>query len=163
MTVARWRWFDVLGLVASRRGRLSVPAIAAPVNLAIPVISGLAQVGQPLVCSPGEWAGHPFPTLSYQWLRDGFDLLGASSAEYGLTPFDAGHDIACRVTAINAAGSATAASLGIVIPETILGDVWPTAGVWPADGVWPSDTGPEPEPPAWPTAGVWPTSGTFYG
>ena len=47
-------------------------ALAAPVNLTPPVISGTAQVGQTLtVVSDGDWSGNPAPSLARQWLRNG--------------------------------------------------------------------------------------------
>lgn len=153
----------ILGLVAGRRRRAAAPVVAAPVNLAVPVLSGVAEVGQALAASPGLWTGSPFPAFAYQWLRDGVPLLGATAPVYALTPFDEAHEVSVRVTATNVAGSASAVSAGVVVAAPpVTGDVWPTSGVWPGSGVWPSDTGPDPEPGAWPSFGVWPSSGLFY-
>ena len=81
----------------------NVPAVG-PQNTAPPAISGT----QRLTCNPGTWTGFPAPTLTIEWLRDGTVI--ATGPTYDLTAADLGHAITCRVTATNAAGSATATS-----------------------------------------------------
>jgi hypothetical protein len=41
----------------------------APVNTALPVISGAVVVGSLLATTPGTWTGSPTPSYTYQWLR----------------------------------------------------------------------------------------------
>ena len=60
-------------------------------------ISGTAKVGKKLTAKAGTWK--PAPTLSYQWLRDGKNIKGATRATHALTTSDAGHKISVRVTA----------------------------------------------------------------
>ena len=67
-------------------------------------VSGGSQVGDELFCSEGSWAGNP--TYSFQWMRDGAEIPGATEQSYTVTSADLGSVIQCRVTASNAAGSA---------------------------------------------------------
>ncbi|MFM7030197.1 MAG: S8 family serine peptidase [Micrococcales bacterium] len=57
-----------------------------------PVISGTPRFGQVLSASPGTWdAG---VKLSYQWLRDGQPISGATFSRYTLVGSDIGHQVA---------------------------------------------------------------------
>jgi hypothetical protein len=71
---------------------LTQPPVAAAVSL-----TGTARVGQVLTASATSWdysAG-----TSYQWLRDGQPIDGASASSYQLLATDATHAIAVRVSA----------------------------------------------------------------
>lgn len=94
----------------------SAPAGAAPVNTALPVITGTPRVGQVLSGSTGTWTGTPTPTYARQWLRNGAVIEGATGATYTLVAADAGANITLRVTASNSVGSvpATSAAVGPV-------------------------------------------------
>ncbi len=87
---------------------------AAPANRALPTISGAAKIGKKLKASHGFWSGSP--TLTYRWLRcssAGTSCKGiakATASAYVLVKADAGHRIEIRVTATNAAGTASATS-----------------------------------------------------
>ena len=61
-----------------------------------PTISGTATVGSTLTATPGTWS--PTATLTYQWLRDGVAITGATSNKYVLVAADAGHKITVTVT-----------------------------------------------------------------
>ena len=67
-----------------------------PVNSALPVVSGIAQVGQVLSMSPGVWSGVPAPSLTEQWQRcdsGGANCVAIGSATgstYLVSPTDAG-------------------------------------------------------------------------
>ena len=88
---------------------------AAPVDASAPLISGSARAGGILACAPGSWSGAP-TAFAYSWLRDGAALTGASVATHLVTAADAGHALACAVTAINAGGaSAPAASAPVSV------------------------------------------------
>jgi hypothetical protein len=82
----------------------------APESLAPPLVSGKPVAGETLSCSTGTWSGSPAPAFTYQWVRDpgGEETtIGAATASsYQVTSEDAGHALACRVTATNGAGSA---------------------------------------------------------
>jgi hypothetical protein len=62
-----------------------------------PTISGTPRSGSVLTASPGAWPGSP--TFSYQWLRSGLAIPGATSSTYQLTAADAGQALVVRVVA----------------------------------------------------------------
>ncbi|WP_146080699.1 hypothetical protein [Pseudoclavibacter sp. RFBB5] len=62
-----------------------------------PTVSGTAKVGQTLTAKAGSWAPSPV-TLTYQWLRNGVTIGGATSNTYKLTVADAGKNVSVRVT-----------------------------------------------------------------
>jgi fibronectin type 3 domain-containing protein len=94
----------------------AVVVAAPPANTAVPTIIGTAQDGQTLTAAPGSWSGTPPFSFAYQWRRcdpvDAAceDIAGATSSAYTLTESDVGWTIIVRVTASNAAGSASANS-----------------------------------------------------
>jgi hypothetical protein len=88
----------------------------APVNTAAPVASGTPAVGQTLSCSPGTWTGHPTPTYTYAWLRDGVPISGATASTYTVQSADEGNGLTCKVTATNKSGSAAAVSNTLIVP-----------------------------------------------
>ncbi|GAA2249617.1 hypothetical protein N1031_19725 [Herbiconiux moechotypicola] len=61
-----------------------------------PTISGTAKVGSTLTAKPGTW--NPSPTLSYQWLRGGKPISGATKPTYTATASDAGAKLTVSVT-----------------------------------------------------------------
>ena len=117
---------DVLLVVnAGKGGNLTNAAMAAaitaglaneipPVNTAAPVASGTGTVGQNLTVTNGTWTYAP-TSYTYQWLRSGANILGATNAVYALVGADSGTNVSCAVTAINQAGSATATSNAIAV------------------------------------------------
>ncbi|GAA0998928.1 hypothetical protein GCM10009563_23740 [Subtercola frigoramans] len=62
-----------------------------------PTITGTARVGSTLTAIPGAWAPAPV-TLSYQWLRAGAPIAGATTSSYTLTTADAGKSITLSVS-----------------------------------------------------------------
>lgn len=83
---------------------------SAPVNTAVPTISGTTSIGQVLTSTTGTWTGSPTPTYTYQWQRGTTNIGSATSSTYTIVDADAGSTLRCRVTATNSAGSATANS-----------------------------------------------------
>lgn len=75
-----------------------------------PRVSGTASVGKILTASAGTWSVTG-TALSYQWLRSGRAVAGATKASYAVTKADIGSVLSVRVTA-SAPGrsSATATS-----------------------------------------------------
>lgn len=82
----------------------------APINTALPTISGTTQVGSTLSSTTGTWTGTPTPTYSYQWQRNGSNIGGATGSTYTLVPADDGKNVRCVVTATNSVGSVAANS-----------------------------------------------------
>jgi hypothetical protein len=96
-------------------GAGSAASQAAPVNTALPTISGTAAVGQTLTASNGTWSNAP-TSFAYQWLRCNgggnscVSVANGTQKTYTLVGADAGHTMRVRVTATNADGSASAES-----------------------------------------------------
>lgn len=65
---------------------LSLSVADMPVNQSLPVFSGTPQIGQTLTVIPGTWTGSP--VLTYQWLRDGAAIPGATGLTYVLQAAD---------------------------------------------------------------------------
>lgn len=99
---------------------------AAPVNTAIPAISGAATVGQTLTTTNGSWSGSP-TSFSYQWNRcdtSGVNcsgINGASASTYKIVSADAGSTVTSSVTASNSAGSTTATSSPTAVVQNAAG------------------------------------------
>jgi hypothetical protein len=83
-----------------------------PVNVDVPHVT---QAGATLNCTMGNWNGEP-TEYAYAWQADGV-ANEATGATYAVKPEDAGHSLACVVTATNAMGSTTAPmSNAVAIP-----------------------------------------------
>jgi hypothetical protein len=74
------------------------PAAGAPEATEVPRVSGTAMVGRTLKASPGVWNVEGV-ALSYQWLRDGTAIAGATTATYAVGQTDIGGALAVQVTA----------------------------------------------------------------
>ncbi|HEU0251120.1 MAG TPA: hypothetical protein VFR48_10390 [Solirubrobacteraceae bacterium] len=94
----------------------SAPLPAAPANTALPSVTGTTTEGQTLSASTGSWSGSP-TSYAYQWQAcDGsgsncVDVAGASGPSYLLNSGDVGHTLRVTVSATNAGGSGSVASL----------------------------------------------------
>jgi molybdopterin-binding protein len=95
---------------AVEEGASTPKAAPAPVNTAAPTLTGTPAVGQTLSCSTGTWANSP-TSYSYTWLRSGVPIAGQVGSTYVVQGADAGHTIACQVTAANGGGSYTITGL----------------------------------------------------
>lgn len=79
----------------------------APVNTAVPVISGQTLVGQTLTATAGTWTGTTPMTFTYQWRRcDGqgancIDITAATSSTYVPVTDDVGYRLRVVVTGTN--------------------------------------------------------------
>lgn len=87
--------------------------LAPPVNTVLPTITGIAQVGEVLTATPGTWTGSPTPTFSYQWLRDGAIIAGATGTTYTLQAADETEEITVREVATNSKGTVAVVSAGV--------------------------------------------------
>ena len=86
---------------------------AAPVNTALPTISGTAKEGQLLSATAGTWTGTATITYAYQWQQCSpscTSISGATAATYRLVAAQVGKTIKVVVTATNGTGSASATS-----------------------------------------------------
>jgi hypothetical protein len=71
-------------------------------------ITGKQAAASTLTCNP---VGYPGGTIySYQWLRNGQALPGATAASYTPSDGDVGSQLACRLTATNPVGTQTVTS-----------------------------------------------------
>lgn len=73
--------------------------VAAPRNIVVPAIAGVAKVGAPLTLDPGIWAGAL--EFEYQWQADGADVANATGSSFIPKAANVGDVITCVVTGIN--------------------------------------------------------------
>ncbi len=109
-----------------------------PLLLAVPALAGTGKIGSAVTVDAGSWSGLPAPALSLQWLRDGAEIAGATAAAYVPTDADDRCALACRVTALNAAGSLAAETAPLAVTQeapTLVGEL--------LDEVFDLGTGPE--------------------
>ena len=85
--------------------------ILPPVNTSAPAVTGTTT----LTCTMGVWSYAP-TSYAYQWMHGATPISGATTSTYTVTPADSGTSVSCRVTATNAAGSASATSNAIAVP-----------------------------------------------
>lgn len=85
-----------------------------PLATAPPVLDGSPAAGETLTCEEGAWQGAP-TSISYQWLRNGAVIGGASSSAYALIAADEGKAIQCRIVAVNSEATVAATSSRIVV------------------------------------------------
>ncbi|WP_375383691.1 LamG-like jellyroll fold domain-containing protein [uncultured Microbacterium sp.] len=98
------------------------PTQQTPVaSVAPPVVSGVALVGKQLTADPGKWDASG-ATFTYQWLRDGAAIAGATSAKYTTVKADGGKSLSVKVTATAAnrlPGTAASAGVVVLFPATV--------------------------------------------
>jgi hypothetical protein len=97
---------------------------AAPVNTAVPTITGTAQQGQTLTEHHGSWTNEP-TGFKYQWLqcdsagKSCAAITGATGQTYAPVSGDVGHTLAVEEKASNEGGTsapASSAATGVVAP-----------------------------------------------
>lgn len=91
----------------------------APANTVAPVASGTTGLGDTLSVTNGTWTNSP-TSYTYQWQSNGSNISGATANTFVITASEQGTDVRCRVTAINASGSASAFSNALTIPSGTL-------------------------------------------
>ena len=87
---------------------IATAVLAPPTNIDPPVIDDTIPYYVTNVISFTEnvWDGNPVPTLTYQWLRNGGNIGGATGATYETTFDDVGQNISVKCTATNSQGTA---------------------------------------------------------
>ncbi|CUR60125.1 exported hypothetical protein [metagenome] len=113
-----------LEVTGKRAGYATAVVTSAPVTVqpggslqatVQPTVSGTPDVGQTLKANGGTWS-QASPTLTYQWVRTGVPIPGATGSAYKLTPEDAGKDVAVVVAATTSGfsdGAATSAAVAV--------------------------------------------------
>jgi hypothetical protein len=87
---------------------------SAPLTIASATISGTSSYGQQLSAAAGVVSNAISPTTSYQWLRAGVAISGATNSSYLVTSGDVGRVISVTVTVSSGGNSASATSPGTV-------------------------------------------------
>ena len=116
---------------------------AAPVNLTVPTITGVAKVDEELTADHGTWSGNP-SSFAYQWRRCNTgpplscaDIAGANDSAYTAVLADLGQELEVRVTATNAGGDsdpADSAPTDAVLPAPPVNESLPTISGFPQEG-----------------------------
>lgn len=91
-----------------------------------PTVSGTAEVGETLTAATGSWTDGT--SFSYQWLRDGSEISGATNQAYEATVFDVGSDLAVRVSGSKDGFATTTliSSSTVAVPALTLASSTPT-------------------------------------
>ena len=95
-----------------------IGTLLAPAIVVSPAITGLILQGETLTTTSGTWTNFPY-SYTYQWQKDGVDIIGATSNTYVAVIGDMGHNITCDVTANNGL-TTTETSNTLKIFETLL-------------------------------------------
>ncbi|MFT4281802.1 hypothetical protein [Microbacterium sp.] len=74
----------------------TVTVAAATLSAAVPTLTGTAKVGATLTAKPGTWTAGT--KLTYQWLRGGSAISGATKSTYTAVAADRGKNLTVRVT-----------------------------------------------------------------
>lgn len=124
--IGQFRMQDDRRMLCYRLNRLAEtvdagPQDIAPINLLPPILSGTPETGETLTVTDGTWRANPAATITYQWKRDGADIVGATNATYVLVEADETAEITVEVTATNSEGSAivVTAPVGPVVPAEV--------------------------------------------
>ena len=92
---------DSAGILAQSASTPPAPPAPQPTalaNTAPPVVTGKYIVGKKLTASPGTWSQTPTST-TYQWLRNGVPIKGATGNRYKTTKKDKNKKVSVVVTA----------------------------------------------------------------
>lgn len=96
---------NIMGSASAISNAIAVETWVAPVNTVVPLVTHTSGTSN-LSVTTGTWTGNPAPTFTYQWVRNGVDVSGATLSTYTIPANDSGTLWTCRVTATNGAGSA---------------------------------------------------------
>ncbi len=131
----------------------------APVNTAVPVISGTPVQGQTLAVLTGTWTNSP-TSFAFVWSRCSpgcVPISGATNSTYVLTAGDVGSTVTATVTASNAGGAGAPATSAPTVAVTAVSQTiaaGTSATNLPTETVWPGAQNP-------PYICCWGTQGQF--
>ena len=96
---------------------IATTALFAPVNIEPPYIDSafVPVVGDTLYFIYNQWDGNPVPVLTNQWLRNGGNITGETSATYLTVTADYLQDISVKCIATNSQGTAFEISNAVTI------------------------------------------------
>jgi SPRY domain len=109
---------------------VTTAALGAPINTALPNVTGSPVQGQTLTVTNGAWSNSP-TSYTYQWFRDSTAIPGATASTYILGATDIGTVVHAKVTATNPGGSTTVQSnvtATVTASPTTPAVVWGTTG-----------------------------------
>ncbi len=86
--------------------------VAAPRNIVLPAITGVAKVGAPLQADQGIWAGAM--SVAFQWQADGVDIADATGSTFIPLVGNIGDVITVEVTGTNGSFELMVESVGTV-------------------------------------------------
>lgn len=112
--MAPWLGYGLSVIPNQRVGGTSTPD--APIITGVPTISGTIRTGQVLTATPASVSGSPTPTRTWQWVRAGVDIVGATAQTYTITNLDEGRNITVRQIETNGSESANATSTATAVP-----------------------------------------------
>ena len=120
---------DLTCYVEIDNGEGTDSAESAAATVVQPISSPGTIVGDPFVGEEISVVGYTAPgavdAWSFQWLRDGASIIGATAETYLLTEDDDETDVSCEVTATfgGASDEATTDAVFVTYPEPIIGSV----------------------------------------
>lgn len=88
-----------------------------PVLTRRPAVKGVLRPGRTVTCDHGRWSGVGALMFGYRWRRDGKPISLEHGSRYVLQRVDAGHKLACRVTAADRFGDTNALSNPVRVPS----------------------------------------------
>jgi hypothetical protein len=137
---------DKAGNVTTSTRTITVGTAAAmeesPLPTGVTTIAGKPVLGETLTCIPSGFSGNGVQ-LTYEWLRDGAAIGGATAATYVPVEVDLGRDVSCRVTATNSAGDADSTSEALTVSTASAGPQGPPGPQGPTGPTGPQGpTGP---------------------
>ena len=115
--------------VTTNHGVITIPVSASiaepPIASHKPTISGNATVGSTVTAVPGAWASGA--AFTYQWLRNGSEISGATGVSYKAVAADRGKALSVAVTGSKAGyTSVTQTSAGVTVGYGTLMTAKPT-------------------------------------
>jgi hypothetical protein len=131
------------GLGFGRRNAAGGGGPAVPVNSVAPAVTGSGTTASPLSVTNGTWSNTP-TGYTYQWLRNGVAISGATASTYTYVLADSGTNITAQVTASNAVGAGSPATSNTIAAGTIAAATFTRATDQPtgilADHIYQCDT-----------------------